>query len=332
MDPDQAFAIFCAESGFEVAHGMSKQASGASKKLPRDDGKGLRGNTDIFAAPSTPFAPSGEAFWTRIEPGAIGSSLVLLGLISLLGFGGWTVLQQVQRVQVAPVEQTPTVLADLDPLDSVVSRADGGADAGTVPDIVTNSRNVEALDRLYRPQALDVPVLVARDAPIATLDPREIGNFAQTDVPIETENTLVSPSLQIATAPPPAPNPNIPRVVEEAAPALQMVAVRDSWVRVRAADGTVIFEAVMKPGDTWEAPLTEEPPTLRTGNAGGIYFAMRGAFYGPVGPNGAVTSGLPLSIAGLQESYNPVAIESDEGLTRYAEAQAAALEADAANE
>ena len=29
----------------------------------------------------------------------------------------------------------------------------------------------EALDRLYRPQALDVPVLVARDGPISTLDP-----------------------------------------------------------------------------------------------------------------------------------------------------------------
>ena len=50
---------------------------------------------------------------------------------------------------------------------------------------------------------------------------------------------------------------------------------------------------------------------------------MGDKFYGPVGPSGAVTSGLALSIAGLQESYNPVEIGSDEGLVRYAEAQAA---------
>ncbi len=37
----------------------------------------------------------------------------------------------------------------------------------------------EALDRLYRPQALDVPVLVARDAPISTLSRGQYrGNFA----------------------------------------------------------------------------------------------------------------------------------------------------------
>ena len=30
----------------------------------------------------------------------------------------------------------------------------------------------EALDRLYRPQALDVPVLVARDGPISQLEPK----------------------------------------------------------------------------------------------------------------------------------------------------------------
>ncbi len=42
--------------------------------------------------------------------------LVLVALIGGLGFGGWTVLQEVQKVQFAPVEQTPVVVSDLDPL------------------------------------------------------------------------------------------------------------------------------------------------------------------------------------------------------------------------
>ena len=51
---------------------------------------------------------------------------------------------------------------------------------------------------------------------------------------------------------------------------------------------------------------------------------MNDTFYGPVGASGEVTSNLPLEIAGLQETYLPVDVNSDAGLTRYAEARAAA--------
>jgi len=316
MDPDRAFATFCAESGFAVAHGMSAEAS-VVKKAPREDRKTRGPGADIFSAPATPFVPAGEAVWSHIEPRAIGSSLVLLALIGGIGFGGYTVLQEVQRVQVAPVEQTPVVLSDLDPLNA--ASAPAAANPGPSIDLP----RADALDRLYRPQALDVPVLVARDAPIATLDPREIGTFASparddTLPEIGGIDTAIAEALTRSA-------PQVPQVVEEQAPALTMVAVRPSWVRVRAADGTVIYEATMQPGDTWEAPLTEEPPTLRTGESGAIYFAMNEKFYGPVGASGTVTSNLPLEIAGLKETYLPVDVGTDEGLVRYAEARAAAL-------
>ena len=81
----------------------------------------------------------------------------------------------------------------------------------------------------------------------------------------------------------------------------------------------------MQPGDSWEAPLTEEPPRLRTGESGAIYFAMNQKFYGPVGKSGAITSNLPLSIASLQETYLPVQASSEAGLVRYAEARGIAV-------
>lgn len=318
MDPDKTFATFCEESGFAVAHGMSAEAS-VVKKSTRDERLGRGSGADIFNAPATPFIPEGEGLFAHIEPRAIGSSLVLLGLIGAIGFGGYSVLQEVQRVQVAPVDQTPVVLSDLDPLDGVTLRPD----ESTGPAISTP--RAEALDRLYRPQALDVPVLVARDAPIATLDPRDNASFeAPTlDAPVFAGvPTIASPFDRIQSEA----VQTVPRVVEETAPALQMVAVRPAWVRVRAADGTVIYEGTMQPGDTWEAPLTEEAPTLRAGESGAIYFAMNGKFYGPVGAPGQVTSNLPLEIAGLKETYLPVEVETDEGLVRYAEAKAAAIE------
>ena len=77
---------------------------------------------DLFARPNTPFIPVGDSLFSRIEPGAVGSMLVLVALIGAIGFGGCTVLQEVQRVQVAPVDQTPVVLSDLDPLAGRVDR------------------------------------------------------------------------------------------------------------------------------------------------------------------------------------------------------------------
>ena len=311
MDPDETFATFCQESGFIVAHGMSAEAS-VVKKPSREERFGRSAGADIFNSPATPFVPQGEAIWSHIEPRAVGSSLVLLALIGAIGFGGYSVLQEVQRVQVAPVDQTPVVLSNLDPLNGVAALPD----QANGPEIKTP--RAEALGRLYRPQALDVPVLIARDAPIATLDPRENASFAPPTLEEPVYAGLTPyPSFETVQA--------IPRVVEEPAAALQMVAVRPSWVRVKSADGTVIYEATMQPGDTWEAPLTEEPPTLRTGESGAIYFAMNNKFYGPVGAAGQVTSNLPLEIAGLQETYLPVDVATDEGLVRYAEAKAAAV-------
>lgn len=323
MDPDQAFAVFCEESGFSVAHGMSEKAS-VVKKSARDDRTARNGfDRDPFTAPNTPFVPVGEGFLSQIEPRAIGSTFVLLLLIAGIGYGGFSVLKEVQQVQFAPVDQAPVVLSDLDPLTSAVRP--GGQGPGQAASMAAPS--AEALDRLYRPQALDVPVLVARDAPISTLDPQAGGTFRQPSLP---QVQIAAGPLADSAPPSLAPPSSVPQVVEHPAAALQVVAVRQSWVRVRSADGTIIFEKTMQPGDTWEAPLTEEPPTLRTGESGAIYFAMNEKFYGPVGPAGAITSNLPLSIASLQETYLPVAVGTDEGLVRYAEAKGLAITNDPA--
>ncbi|WP_299674793.1 helix-turn-helix domain-containing protein [uncultured Roseobacter sp.] len=314
MNPDEAFETFCAESGFAVAHGMSSKAS-VVKKPGRDAVASRSLDGDIFNRPGTPFLPSREGFFSGIEPSAIGSSLVLLALIGAIGFGGYSVLQEVQRVQVAPVEQTPIVLSDLDPLDGVLAAAPDPT-APAAPG-VTDQPRAEALDRLYRPQALDVPVLVARDAPISTIDPSSIGNFAH--LPVEQEAAPQRLSLaaaldaDVAAALEASPAP-VPQVVEDVGPALRMVAVRPSWVRVSAADGTVIFETIMEPGETWDAPVSEAPPTLRTGESGAIYFALSGEYYGPVGETGTITSKLPLDVETLKARYTIADLAADEAL------------------
>ncbi len=306
MNPDEAFAAFCEESGFSVAHGMSAAASVVkkSKKTSGLDGaKAVPAMRDPFTAPSTPFIPSREGVLSQIEPRAIGSMMVLLALIGGIGYGGFMVLKQVQQVQLAPVDQAPVVLSDLDPLNGAIQPEAIDETVGMV------APTAEALDRLYRPQALDVPVLVARDAPISTLDPRNVGTFRQPELP---DVQLAENDVRFN----PHPNGSVPQVVEQVAPQLRMVAVRPSWVRVNAADGSVIFEGIMDSGQSYDVPLTEEPPVLRAGESGAIYFALADAHYGPVGERGTVTSNLSLSIDAVKERFQVADLEQDSDLAR----------------
>lgn len=315
LDPDETFATFCAESGFSVAHGMSPGASSLRRDADVRNPAKVGPGHDPFAKSNLPYAPVTDIGFGGVDLRAFGSVAVLLAVIGGIGYGGFAVLRQIQQVTVAPVEQAPVVLTDLDPLDGAATSEDEETGEGT------ESSRTAALDRLYRPAALDVPVLVARDAPISTLDPREQGVFASPS--LHTTSTVTAsragPHGQISETP----APPVPQVVENTAPALRMVAVRPSWVRVRAADGTVIFEGIMEAGDSYDVPATEEPPTLRAGESGAIYFALGGTHYGPVGDRGRVTSNLPLSMDTVTERYQVADLEQDRDLARMvAEAQA----------
>ena len=309
MDPDKAFRQFCAESGFSTAHGMAAEAS-SIRKADAPPRKAVPAQ-DPFSAPKTPFLPASESFLSRIDPGAVGSFLVLGALIGGIGYGGYTVLNEVQRVTLAPVENTPDVLADLDPLAGMGIRNEDVI--GTTGTGAALARE-DSLGRLYRPEALDVPVMVARDAPISTLDPARMGALGP-ELPDQTIDAAVRMAIEQSEDPSTA--PVTPQVLAETPPGVQIVAVRPAWVRVRAADGSVIFEGILNAGDNYDVPITEEPPTLRVGESGAVYFAVDGTHYGPAGPNGAVTSNLALDTRSLTERFAEADMTRDQDLRRY---------------
>lgn len=299
MNPDETFARFCDEAKFTVAHGMSQAASGVRPPVqPQSRGSAPRPYADPLADPHPKFIPAPPSFFSHFEPRALGSVAVLVGLIGLLGYGGWSVLQQVQRVQLAPVNDAPQVAVDLDPLAPA-----GGAVQMAEADPVRPLN--EALDRLYRPEALDLPVLEARDGPIAAIRPEATGVLAG----------LVPPAP--GTAPAAAPGEAVPvQVVAAAAPALEILAVRPAWVRVQAADGTVILEKILDAGERYEVPATEEPPVLRAGNSGAVYFAVNGVAYGPAAPGASVVKNLQLSPEALTGTYEVADLAKDPELAR----------------
>lgn len=308
MDPDWAYAKFCEEAGFSTAHGMSSTASSpraakASTTHPRA-GQGLR---DPFADPNAMFVPRGESLFSKVEPGAIGSIFVLVTLIAAIGYGGWSVLQEVQRVQLAPVDQAPVVVAEVDPLGNVSGDAplvrsapEVTADAGDAT--LDPAADTQVYDRLYRPQALDVPVMVSRDGPIAAIDP---------DRGTAGEDAATALASGVAEA-----VENAVQVVEAEAPAVELLAVRPSWVRVQSADGTVLFEKVLDAGERYVVPQMEEPAVLRAGNSGSVYFAVNGETFGPAAPGAQVVKNVALSPEALKASFQLADMTVDADLAK----------------
>lgn len=316
LDPDWAFRRFCAEAGFEVAHGMSAAASGPKPKM--------REYSEPLANPNASFVPRGEAFWAGVEPGAIGSILVLAALIGGIGYGGWSVLQEVQRVQLAPVDQAPGVMADLDPMPGSAQGLTAPADGGTV-DLaglpgVDAASEPEALDRLYRPEALDAPVLVARDGPIAAIDPDTVGSLAAQGTDAAADAAIASAAAALSV---PALGSTPVQVVAADAPELELLAVRPAWVRVQATDGTVIFEKILDAGERYALPKLEEAPILKVGESGALYFAVNGTTYGPAGQDGQVTKNLILTPDTLTAAYAVADMARDADLARYVDVASA---------
>jgi cytoskeletal protein RodZ len=293
MDPDWAYAKFCREANFTVAHGMSAAASSAQISKARNKTPDYG---DPLANPNATFVPRVESAFSRIEPGAVGSLLVLLGLIGGLGYGGWSVLQEVQRVQLAPVDQAPQVIAEIDPLGNVQAAAplvrsapEMTAEAETVSRLAANTTVPARSDRLYRPEALEVPVLTSRDGPIASIDP------ARNSDPV-VEEQVVATAEENSEVQVVASDPN----------RVELLAVRPSWVRVSSADGTVLFEKILDSCERYSVPLLEDAPLLRSGNSGAVYFTVNGKTFGPSAPGAQVIKNVVLTADAVQAKYSVV--------------------------
>lgn len=328
MDPEWAFQRFCTEAGFATAHGMSAAASTARPTRPVSHGKPFG---DPLGNPNATFVPHAKGFFADVQPGAVGSILVLVALLGGIGYGGWSVMQQIQRVQVTPVEQTPGVTATLDPIAGASERdfAEAGDDENRVALPTT-----ESLGRLYRPQTLDTPVLDPRDGPIASIKPGSVGALVGQGL---GPTALAESAPQAPAAPSGMMVPNLlpvdvaglqlpgsVQVTASAGPAVEVIAVRPSWVRVSAADGTVMLEKILDAGERYVVPQTEFPAVLRAGNSGSVYFGVNGQTFGPAAPGAQVVKNIALSPESLRTVYALADLTADPDLASIVKVAAVA--------
>ena len=286
MDPEWAFERFCREAGYTVSHGLS---AGAATTQPARARAGVE-YSDPLANPHAMYIPRSETFMSRVEPGALGSVAVLVALLGAIGYGGWSILQEVQRVQLAPVDEAPNVLTEIDPLQpGGVPLTGQGADAGSEELASAEGEVADPLDRLYRPEALEVPVLTARDGPIAAIDPNQAGVLAGAgDSAIDAAiDEALGADVQVVAA---------------ADAGVEILAVRPAWVQIDAADGTVLFEKILDAGERYQVAPMETAAIFRTGNSGAVYFLVNGQTYGPAAPGANVVKDISLAPEALAQN------------------------------
>lgn len=281
LDPEVTFERFCVEARFKSA--SAELGGGAAKKKKNND---LEPITDPQSW--TPNMPgngvdgrSGSTAGATIA--AAGPAVVLAAVIAVLGYGAWFVLQDIQRVEFAPIEDNPMVAFEPDNLGGAgLNSADGflasGIELAADPSI------------LYSRRELEIPVVKPRDGPIFSIDPdAEDTALASLDLEDQVETDVM---VVIEGSPMVSETPYVPSV--------SIVAQQEAWVRVYQENGTIIFEKILAAGEQYLLPSDTPEVYLRAGNATSVYVMIDDAAYGPLSTSGSVVrdiSLLPTSVA-----------------------------------
>lgn len=301
IDPEWTFRRFCDETGFRGIHGSAQQGTSAKRIIASESPRRMDPN-EVMSSSRISYEPTRDSFFHRVEPGALGSIAVLAVIAMGVSYGAWAILNDIQRLNIAPIDEAPSApLAQLDPL---MSGANGAFDVAQSFDIAVPAP--ETGERLYRPQALEAPVLTPRDSALATINPDEVGTLG---------------NLPRAT-------PEAPELLADAGSAVQVTAgrpdqvtifaTRPTWLRVYTAEGSTIYEATLNAGDSFVIPEGEAVPLLRTGNAGSTYFAVNGVALGPAGPGASIARDVELTADAITASYQLADTDADPDLTEVA--------------
>lgn len=298
LDAEDIYQRFCLHSGFGGVNADMQGPSKSGAKPGSRPGVGMK--IDLRNDPLSRGKPSGPSRGGSLDlRGLIGgavSLLVMAGLLGGIGYGGWMVLQEVQRVELAPVAQTPSVSDEAATLSVL---ATGQSDMPLISDTATQTRDAE-LERLYRPEPL-VPVLAPRDGPIASIDPEQVGSFANL---ITSDEAVEAVAAQAADAT----SQDIVDVlvtvdVPSAPPAVSVVATQAAWVRVSQHDGATLFETILAAGESYAVPEGVDAPELRAGNSGSVFLMVGDQLYGPLGNGPRVAKQVSLVAQDIAEQW-----------------------------
>ncbi len=306
-DPDEVLARFRAQSGF-AADPPGFERGLATKESGRKSVAGNAAKASGVFRPNFPMAEpvrGGFAGLPSVPLPAIGSLLVLFGLIGVLGYGGWTVLQNIQRVQFAPVEELPVAMVEIGPPATPDTVAASESEFAELAQPVA----AMALADLYRQQELEVPILVPRDGPIAAINPDVAGvpvASARGDRGSAGADPFGPPAAasELTATPASVSDAHGPQLAAAiTTQTVTIIAERAAWIRVYLSDKTVIFERILETGETYSPPPDAAGPMVWAGNSGSVYVRVGDVLRGPIGSGTRSVRDVPLTAEAVVERF-----------------------------
>ena len=284
LDPDECFNQFCKESGFI---GLQSEIDGKKRNKVIKPTKLL---DEPILNPQIQKKKINNGILNNFSFSGLFSLTALLVLILGLGYGGVTVLNEVQKVNLSPINQPP----------SVQSISSTSIDENSFfDDVESNNTNIASnsdLEKFYRPTELVLPLITPRDGPISAIDPAISGVY------VEDKNSVISESnqediIQVKKN---------PQVIEEDLPSVYVVAQKPAWVRIYEPNGNILFENILDTGQRYEVPQSAQTAMLRAGNSGSVYLMIDNNFYGPLGTATGVAKKVNLRAETILENYTLV--------------------------
>ena len=284
LDPDECFNQFCKESGFI---GLQSEIDGKKRNKVIKPTKLL---DEPILNPQIQKKKINNGILNNFSFSGLFSLTALLVLILGLGYGGVTVLNEVQKVNLSPINQPP----------SVQSISSTSIDENSFfDDVESNNTNIASnsdLEKFYRPTELVLPLMTPRDGPISAIDPAISGVY------VEDKNSVISESnqedkIQVKKN---------PQVMEEDLPSVYVVAQKPAWVRIYEPNGNILFENILDTGQRYEVPQSAQTAMLRAGNSGSVYLMIDNNFYGPLGTATGVAKKVNLRAETILENYTLV--------------------------
>ena len=284
LDPDECFNQFCKESGFI---GLQSEIDGKKRNKVIKPTKLL---DEPILNPQIQKKKINNGILNNFSFSGLFSLTALLVLILGLGYGGVTVLNEVQKVNLSPINQSP----------SVRSISSTSIDENSFfDDVESNNTNIASnsdLEKFYRPTELVLPLMTPRDGPISAIDPAISGVY------VEDKNSVISESnqediIQVKKN---------PQVIEEDLPSVYVVAQKPAWVRIYEPNGNILFENILDTGQRYEVPQSAQTAMLRAGNSGSVYLMIDNNFYGPLGTATGVAKKVNLRAETILENYTLV--------------------------
>ena len=300
LDPDPTFEAFCREANFKGTDVTTFEQASKSKIKSAKITEIKAGSLIEKWEPGPVGIIANNNINTINFFNSIGPALVLVLLLASLGYGGLKIFQNIQRIDLVAIEQSPVVQ------NGPIASFDPTGDPGTGSNSGVNA-NVLAL---YSDQIMESSLSNPRDGRIADIDSNKTGFYAESVNESADLSFSVAPNIhgqmnlpEIRTLEVESDQPlNYGKTVEDLnkvkkeiqnilplpsfyteLPKILLFSFGPSWIKLESEEYGTSYEAIMDSQSPLEIGSDWLYSSLRAGNANNLYFIVNGAAFGPLG-------------------------------------------------